>query len=116
MTDFGANSVLSYVKGPDAPLVETTIAEVLRDTVTRAGDQNALIVPHQNKRLTWTELSLEVERIARGLAGLGLHAGDRVGVWSTNCAEWVLVHLACARIGAVLVNVNPAYRAVELAF
>ena len=57
-----------------------------------------------------------MERVARGLTGLGLGAGDRIGVWSTNCVEWVLLHLACARIGAVMVNVNPAYRAYELAF
>ena len=67
-------------------------------------------------RLTFSELAAVVERTARGLAGLGLGAQDRIGVWSTNCAEWVQLHLACARIGAVLVNVNPAYRAYELAF
>ena len=106
----------SYTQGPDAPLVETTIAEALQRTVNRAGDRDALIVRHQNQRLTWVQLSSEVERIARGLAGLGLRAGDRVGIWATNCTEWVLLHLACARIGAVLVNVNPAYRAYELSF
>src|SRR5207244_8766910 len=76
----------------------------------------ALIVRHQNMRLTFAQLADEVEQTARGLAGLGLHAGDRVGVWATNCLEWVLVHLACTRIGAVLVNVNPAYRAHELSY
>ena len=55
-------------------------------------------------------------RLARGLVSLGIQPGDRVGLWSTNCVEWVLVHLACARAGAVLVNVNPAYRTHELAF
>ena len=67
-------------------------------------------------RLTFSELAAAVERTARGLTGLGLGAQDRIGVWSTNCAEWVQLHLACARIGAVLVNVNPAYRPYELAF
>ncbi len=109
-------ATLSYAKGSDVPLVESTIAEVLQDTVRRTGSRPALIVRHQNQRLTWTELSATVERTARGLSGLGLRSGDRVGVWSTNCAEWVFVHLACARIGAVLVNINPAYRAYELAF
>ncbi len=85
-------------------------------TAEHWADHDALIVRHQNTRLTFADLSAEVERTARGLAGLGLRTGDRVGVWSTNCVEWVVVHLACARIGAVLVNVNPAYRAYELAF
>jgi fatty-acyl-CoA synthase len=108
--------MLSYVKGPDVPLTESTIAEALEHTVNRVGDRDALIVRHQNQRLTWVQLSSEMERVARGLAGLGLRAGDRVGIWSTNCAEWVFLHLACARLGAVLVNVNPAYRAYELSF
>ena len=71
---------------------------------------------HQGVRLTFSELAATVERTARGLAGLGLGAQDRIGVWSTNCVEWVQMHLACARIGAVLVNVNPAYRPYDLAF
>src|SRR5262245_55907865 len=108
--------MLSYAKGPDVPLAETTIAEALQRTVDRLGNRDALIVRHQNQRLTWVQLSSEVERVARGLAGRGLRSGDRVGIWSTNCTEWVLLHLACARIGAVLVNVNPAYRAYELSY
>ncbi|MGD0438897.1 MAG: AMP-binding protein, partial [Bryobacteraceae bacterium] len=108
--------MLSYSKGPDAPLSAETISEAFQKTALRFPDQDALIVRHQNARLTFRRLSEEVERTARGLAGLGLRAHDRVGVWSTNCVEWILVHLACARIGAVLVNVNPAYRAYELAF
>ena len=110
------SQMLSYSKGPDAPLLETTIAEAFRRTSEQWPDHDALIVRHQNARLTFAELSAEVERTARGLAGLELGPGDRVGVWSTNCVEWVVVHLACARIGAVLVNVNPAYRAFELGF
>ena len=109
-------SMLSYSKGPDAPLIEETIAEVFRRTVARVPDREALVVRHQNIRWTFAELAREVERTAGGLAALGLRAADRVGVWSTNCAEWVLLHLACARIGAVLVNVNPAYRSHELRY
>ncbi len=108
--------MLSYAKGPDAPLLRTTIAEAFRETVKQFPEHEALISRHQNTRLTFAELGAEVERTARGLAGLGLGARDRIGVWSTNCVEWILLHLACARIGAVLVNVNPAYRAYELAF
>ncbi len=109
-------AMLSYSKGPDVPLLETTIAEAFRSTSERWPDNDALIVRHQSARLTFAELSAEVEQTARGLAGLGLGAQDRVGLWSANCVEWVVLHLACTRIGAVLVNVNPAYRALELAF
>jgi fatty-acyl-CoA synthase len=108
--------MLSYSRGPDVPLLETTIAEAFRETVERLPEQLALISRHQNVRLTFAELSAEVERAARGLAGLGVGARDRIGLWSTNCVEWVVLNLACARIGAVLVNVNPAYRAYELSF
>jgi fatty-acyl-CoA synthase len=108
--------MLSYSKGPDAPLIEATIATAFRETVERLPESMALISRHQNVRFTFAGLSDEVERTARGLAGLDLSAGCRIGVWSTNCVEWVVLHLACARIGAVLVNVNPAYRAFELAF
>jgi fatty-acyl-CoA synthase len=108
--------MLSYSKGPDAPLIEATIAETFRKTVDRLPDNPALISRHQGARFTFAELSAEVHRTARGLTGLGLSSQDRVGVWSTNCVEWVVLHLACARIGAVLVNVNPGYRAYELAF
>ncbi len=108
--------MLSYSKGPDAPIIDGTISEVFQRTAARFPEHAALIVRHQNARLTFRRLSVEVERAARGLAGLGLKARDRVGLWSSNCVEWIVVHLACARIGAVLVNVNPAYRAYELAF
>ncbi len=108
--------MLSYTKGPDVPLIEDSIATVFQRTAARFPSHDALVVRHQKARFTFAQLAAEVERTARGLAGLGLRAQDRVGVWSTNCAEWVLLHLACARIGAVLVNVNPAYRAYELQF
>ena len=108
--------MLSYSKGPDAPFFEGTISDALRRTTDRLPDHVALVVRHQNVRLTFRELSAEVERTACGLAGLGLRARDRIGVWSTNCVEWILLQLSCARLGAVLVNVNPAYRAYELAF
>src|ERR1700730_13010565 len=108
--------MLSYAKGPDVPLLEATISEPFLKPAKRFPSHDALIVRHQGVRLTFAQLAVEVEGVARGLTGLGLGAEDRVGVWSTNCVEWVLLHLACARIGAVLVNVKPAYRAYELAF
>jgi fatty-acyl-CoA synthase len=89
---------------------------VFLETAARFPDRDALIVRHQNIRLTWRQLSEEVERTARGLIGLGLAPGDRVGVWATNCAEWIYLQLGCARGGLVQVNVNPAYRANELAY
>ncbi len=108
--------MLSYSRGPDAPLIDASIWEVFEKTASRFPDREALVARHQGVRLTFSQLSAAVERAARGLAGLGIGAQDRVGVWSTNCAEWVQMHLACARIGAVLVNVNPAYRSYDLAF
>jgi fatty-acyl-CoA synthase len=108
--------MLSYSRGPDAPLIEASIWDVFERTVSRFADREALVARHQGVRLTFGELAEAVEKTARGLAGLGIGAQDRVGVWSTNCVEWVVIQLACARLGAVLVNVNPAYRAYELAY
>jgi len=106
----------SYVRGPEMALTTRTTHQILLDTAARFPDRDALIVRHQNVRLTWTRLAHEVERTARGLIGLGLSPGDRVGVWATNCAEWIYLQLGCARAGLVQVNVNPAYRAHELAY
>ena len=108
--------MLSYSRGPEQELWELTIGQVLDRTVERCGDSLALVSCHQSKRYTWRELRDAADAVARGLASLGVRRGDRVGLWSTNCAEWMLVHLGCARAGAVLVNVNPAYRTHELAF
>ncbi|HEY2931358.1 MAG TPA: AMP-binding protein [Acidobacteriota bacterium] len=93
-----------------------SIHECLSVTAEKFPDHEALVVSHENRRLTWRELHAEVERTARGLAGLRLKPGDRVGIWATNCAPWVFLQLACARAGVVLVNVNPAYRSHELGF
>jgi fatty-acyl-CoA synthase len=106
----------SYARGPAFALTTQTASQVFSETARRFADREALIVPHQNIRLSWKQLSEEVERTARGLTGLGLLPGDRVGVWATNCAEWIYLQLGCARAGVVLVNVNPAYRALELAY
>ena len=108
--------MLSYAKGPDAPFLEKTIDQVVAETAARFPDREALVVRHQDVRLTWSELAASVERVARGLAGLGLNSGDRIGLWATNCAEWPIVQLACARAQLVLVNINPAYRAHELRY
>src|SRR5580692_9226505 len=106
----------SYVCGPEIELTTKTISQVFRETAARLADRDGLIVRHQNIRLTWRQLAEQVERTARGLIALGLQPRDRVGVWATNCAEWVYLQLGCARAGLVQVNVNPAYRAHELAY
>jgi fatty-acyl-CoA synthase len=107
---------LSYAQGPSASLWNLTQADVLAQTAARFPEREALIVRHQDVRLTWREFDQEVTRVAHGLAGLGLCSGDRVGNWASNCVEWLLVQYACARAGYVLVNVNPAYRSDELAY
>ena len=107
---------LSYARGPDRPLLEVTIGDLLRRTAERFPDRLAVASCHQGKRLTWAGLSEEADRVARGLWSLGIRRGDRVGLWSTNCIEWIVMHMGCARAGAALVNVNPAYRSHELQY
>jgi fatty-acyl-CoA synthase len=109
-------STQSYARGPARPLLELTIGDLLQRTVDRYPDRLAVVSRHQERRLTWAELSVEADRVARGLWSLGIRRGDRVGLWSTNCAEWIVMHMGCARAGAALVNVNPAYRSHELQF
>lgn len=111
-----ALGALSYTHGAAVPLLEKTIAEVFAATVAKFPDRAALVVCHQDVHLTWRELAAEVEKTARGLMGLGLQPGDRIGIWASNCLEWILLQLASARTGVVLVNVNPAYRSHELRF
>ena len=111
-----ALSSLSYAHGPRRKLLELTIGDLLQRTAERFPDRLAVASCHQNERLTWAELSEEADSVARGLWSLGIRRGDRVGIWSTNCIEWVVLHMACARAGAALVNVNPAYRSHELQF
>jgi fatty-acyl-CoA synthase len=106
----------SYVRGPSLPLIEKTVDEVFRETVAREPGREALISRHQGIRLTWAQLEEQVSRTAAGLWGLGIRPGDRVGMWAASCAEWFFLQLATARIGAVLVNVNPAYRAHDLRY
>lgn len=108
---------LSHVKGPaDVPLLETTIDQTFQDTVARCGGSDALIVRHQNIRWTWSDLDGRVEAFATGLVSLGFRPGDRLGVWATNQSEWIVTQFATARIGVILVNINPAYRLGELAY
>jgi len=108
--------MLSYARGPELPLLDETIYTAFAKTVARQPHAAALIVPFQDVRLSFRELLAEVERVAGALLALGLAPGDRIGVWATNCAEWLYLQIAAARAGLTLVNVNPAYRAAELAY
>ncbi len=108
-------SPLSYASGTsDTPLLGHTIGEDLARTAARHPDREALVEAETGRRWTYAEFDAAVDDVARGLLARGLAKGDRVGVWSPNNAEWVLVQYATARVGVVLVNVNPAYRAHEL--
>ena len=108
-------SAPSYVHGAsDVPLLGETIGENLRRTVERFPDREALVVPQQEYRASYRQLWEETATVARALLARGVKAGDRVGLWSPNRYEWVVLQYAAARVGAVLVNINPAYRAHEL--
>src|SRR3954454_9328916 len=109
-------STLSHSRGADRPLLEVTIGDLLQRTASRYPDRLAVVSRHQGRRMTWAELSEAADKLARGLWSLGIRHGDRVGIWSTNCIEWIMMHMGCARTGAALVNVNPAYRSHELQF
>jgi fatty-acyl-CoA synthase len=97
-------------------LVEQTIGANLEETVARFPEREALVSPYQGVRHTYTEFNEAVDILARGLLGAGVEVGDRIGIWSPNNAEWVLVQYATAKIGAILVNINPAYRTSELEY
>ena len=109
-------STLSHTRGPNRPLLELTIGGLLDRTASLYPDRLAVASCHQSKRMTWAELTAAADSVARGLWSLGIRHGDRVGLWSTNCLEWIMMHMGCARAGAALVNVNPAYRSHELGY
>ena len=108
---------ISYVHGArDVPLLGETLGQNLDRTAARFPDNPALIVPTQGVRWSYAELVARAEAFAAGLLGLGLERGDRVGIWSLNNAEWVVVQFATAKAGLILVNINPSYRLTELEF
>ncbi|MBK8756056.1 MAG: AMP-binding protein [Actinomycetales bacterium] len=108
---------LSIASGPtDTPLIEQTISANLDATAARFPDREAMVDVQAGKRWTYAELARDVDGLARGFAGQGIVKGDRVGIWAPNCAEWTLVQYATAKIGAILVNINPAYRTHELQY
>jgi fatty-acyl-CoA synthase len=107
----------SYVSGiSDRPLLGDTIGDDLDRTVARVGDRDALVDRPSGRRWTYAQLRDEVDALAHGLLAAGIGKGDRVGIWAPNCPEWLFTQYATAKIGAILVNINPAYRTSELAY
>jgi len=107
----------SYASGTsDIPLLGETIGANFERTVARFADREALVDCPTARRWTWSELDVDVDQVALGLLSRGIAKGDRVGIWAPNRAEWVIVQYATAKIGAILVNVNPAYRAHEVRY
>ncbi|MGH3491987.1 MAG: AMP-binding protein [Sciscionella sp.] len=108
---------LSYFSGvSDAPLIGETIDANLRRAVANFGDREAVVDCAAGARMTYREVDAAVEQVARGLFARGVAKGDRVGIWAPNCLAWYLVQYATARIGAILVNINPSYRTHELEY
>ncbi|MCX2830036.1 AMP-binding protein [Microbulbifer thermotolerans] len=113
MTD----TLLSYTRGnSDLPLINMTIGDKFDQIAGDFPDNEALVVRHQGIRWTYREFRQQVDICARALLAVGINKGDRVGIWSPNCAEWVTLQLATAKIGAILVNINPSYRLHELEY
>ncbi|MCK0093765.1 AMP-binding protein [Rhodococcus sp. F64268] len=117
MTGIATPALPSYDSGAgDVPLLGDTIGDNLDRTVARHGDRDALVERATGRRWTYSEFAAEVDTLALGLLHAGIGKGDRVGIWAPNCAEWTFVQYATAKIGAVLVNINPAYRSHELQY
>jgi fatty-acyl-CoA synthase len=109
--------MLAYVHGSAlTPLLGETIGESLNRAAAAFGQRDALISCHQNLRYTYSELLQQVNRVARALLRLGVERGDRVGIWSPNTAEWMISQFATAKVGAILVNINPSYQSRELEY
>ncbi|MCL8306109.1 MULTISPECIES: AMP-binding protein [Pseudomonas] len=107
----------SYTRGrQDRPLLTLTIGQAFDATAARHPDGEALVVRHQGQRYSWRQLAEAVDGHARALMALGVQVGDRVGIWAPNCAQWCILQLASAKVGAILVNINPAYRVGELEY
>lgn len=107
----------AYDRGPtDAAVLELTIGQCFDQTSAAHPDVDALVEVSTGRRWTYRELDCEITTVARAMLARGIDRGDRIGIWAPNCAEWVIVQLASAKIGAVLVTINPAYRTHELAY
>jgi fatty-acyl-CoA synthase len=107
----------SYVSGvSDTPLLFLTIGQALDQAASRYGERDAVVMRHQNLRMTYAELKAAVDELAAGLLSLGLQPGERIGIWAPNRIEWILTQFATAKLGLILVNINPAYRISELEY
>ena len=107
----------SYVSGSrESPLLELTVGQLLVKAVEASPDHEALVSCHQDVRMSYRELDDASSHFAKGLISLGLEPGDRIGIWSPNNVEWVVTMYAAAKLGLILVNVNPAYRPLELEY
>ncbi len=112
-----AEAGVSHVVGDLSPALSSqTISQLLDAAVSARGNAEAVVFAEAGVRLTWQQLQHASDELAAGLLALGLQKGDRIGIWSPNRPEWVLTAFACARIGAILVNINPAYRLSELEY
>ncbi|MEG0921154.1 MAG: AMP-binding protein [Comamonas sp.] len=110
-------SFISYARGASEPrLLDKTIGQQLADTAAQFGDRDALVSRHQGVRLTYTQLVQQSSQLASAMLRAGIGKGDRVGIWSHNNVEWVLLQIATAQVGIILVNINPAYRTSELEY
>lgn len=108
---------LSYLSGTsDKPLIGLTIGKMFDRACLQYADKEAIVSVHQNIRLTYKELAHKVNAFAAGLLELGFDTGDRFGVWALNSIEWIVAQYACFKIGVILVNLNPAYKAKELEY
>ncbi|KAF5091277.1 3-[(3aS,4S,7aS)-7a-methyl-1,5-dioxo-octahydro-1H-inden-4-yl]propanoyl:CoA ligase [anaerobic digester metagenome] len=115
--DSKATPELSYACGTaEVPLLGQTIGEILNEIAERYPDNEALVSPEQEIRLTYRQFREAVDKVARGLMALDVNKGDRVGIWAMNYAEWIVVQFATAKIGAIMVNINPSYRTFELEY
>lgn len=115
--DSKASPELSYTCGTaDFPLLGQTIGEILNEIAEKYPEIEAIVSPQQEIRLTYRQFREAVDQVARGLMALDINKGDRVGIWAMNYAEWVIVQFATAKIGAIMVNINPAYRTFELEY
>ena len=111
------DEAMSWVRGAaEPPLLEETIGQALDRAARQWGDELALVSVHQGVRWTYADLARKAEDLAAGLLALGLQTGDRVGIWSPNCAEWALTQFAAAKAGLILVTINPAYRLAEVEY
>jgi fatty-acyl-CoA synthase len=112
-----ATDAWSYTSGTsDVPLLGLTIGDLFDRTASRYADNEALVSRHQNLRYTYRQLQQAVDRAARALIALGVDKGQRVGIWAPNCAEWTVTQFATAKLGAILVNINPSYRLHEVRY